>query len=153
MDVLGNIMNRLELIENNQKGATCPIAPNICHDISLEQEALSNTHIELPKKKEYRALLWKKLDRKIQKVLRSTSFDPSKEDLAQLEVALNIIWENIKGAIIIIAKKMVPYTKKKKIQISKYQKIATVKAAVVLEKLIKEVKCSRINLDSWPLGV
>ncbi|CAG8481844.1 3182_t:CDS:2 [Gigaspora margarita] len=117
MDLLCNIMNRLEIIESNQKGA-----------------------------EEYQTVLWKKLDRKIQKIFRNVIFDPNKEDLICLNEVLDQTWENIETAIIAAAKKTVPYLQVKKTVKAKQQKTAIAKVAIALGKLIRKVKRNRISI-------
>ncbi|CAG8793641.1 11912_t:CDS:10, partial [Gigaspora margarita] len=74
IDLLCNIINRLEIIESNQKGAKLNL-------------------ITPEKWEEYRTVLWKKLDGKMQKT-----------------------WENIETAIIAAAKKTVPYLQNNQIR-------------------------------------
>ncbi|CAG8515989.1 18351_t:CDS:1 [Gigaspora rosea] len=102
---------------------------------------------------EYRTVLWKKLDGKMQKVLRKASFEPSKEELAYLKEGLDKTWESIEAAILVAARKTVPYTKICKLGETKQHKTATIKAAIALGKLIREVKVSRAELGCSPLRV
>ncbi|CAG8770264.1 4210_t:CDS:2, partial [Gigaspora margarita] len=92
---------------------------------------------------EYRTVLWKKLDEKMQKIFRNINFNPNKENLIHLNEVLDQTWENIETAIIAV----------KKTVKAKRQKIAIAKAAIALGKLIHEVKRNRISAKCLPVEV
>ncbi|CAG8492014.1 27921_t:CDS:2, partial [Gigaspora margarita] len=84
MDLLYNIMNRLEIIESNQKGA---LRLKEIHSGKGSDQSTQNE--------------------KMQKVFRNVIFDPNKEDLIRLNEVLDQTWENIETAIIAAAKKTI----------------------------------------------
>ncbi|CAG8801488.1 10476_t:CDS:2, partial [Gigaspora rosea] len=91
----------------------------------------------------------KKLDGKIQKILRKASFKPSKEELAHLKEGLDQTWESIEAAIIAAARKTVPYAKMRMSEGKKQHKTATIKAAIALEIQINNVSHTREELEDW----